>query len=447
MAKYLPDLASRSVPRYTSYPTAAEFNDGVGPADQAAALAAIAPGAPVSLYVHIPYCREICWYCGCNTGPAGRPERQIRYLAALDREIELVAGRMKGEVVSIHFGGGSPNALAAADFVALVGRLRDRFSVSGALEIAVELDPRGLDAAYAVALARAGVTRVSLGVQTFAEHVQRRIGRVQPLAMIAAAVRDLRRAGLNHISFDLMYGLPGQTRDDLADTIAEALTLEPDRIAMFGYAHIPQMLPRQRAIDDADLPDAAERFAQSEIAHDMLTFAGFQAIGFDHFALPGDPLARAATEGRLRRNFQGFTDEPGEAIIGLGASAISQFPGLLVQNEKHEGRYRMRVTNDSLAGMRGIVRTPEDRMRADAIERLLCDGSVDLAAVAARHGRPPCSLSEVLPTLGDYAARGLVRIDSCRCELTEDGWPYARLIAACFDRFRAAPPANFSRAI
>lgn len=447
MAKYLADLASRSVPRYTSYPTAAEFDDGIGAVDQAAALAAIAPGTPVSLYVHIPYCREICWYCGCNTGPAGRPARQDRYLAALDHEIALIAGWLRGDVVSIHFGGGSPNALTPEAFVELVVRLRTAFAIAGTPDIAVELDPRGLDAGYAMALARAGVTRVSLGVQTLAPHVQHRIGRNQPFAMIADAVAALRHAGLRHISFDLMYGLPAQTCEDLTESIAQALTLQPDRIAMFGYAHMPGLLPRQRAIDGSALPDAAERFAQCAAAHDLLTLAGFQAIGFDHFAMPGDPLARAAAAGRLRRNFQGFTDDPGEAIIGIGASAISQFPGLIVQNEKHEGRYRLRVINGGLAGVRGVLRTADDRMRGDAIERLLCDGGVDLAAIAAAHGRAPCSLSAALPALAEFEARGLVRIEGCQVHLSRDGRPYARLVAACFDRWRIAPPTNFSRAI
>ncbi|RZF66373.1 oxygen-independent coproporphyrinogen III oxidase [Sphingomonas populi] len=447
MHRYIPDLASRSVPRYTSYPTAAEFHDRVGVADQAAALAAVALGTPVSLYVHIPYCHEICWYCGCNTGAIGRPERMAAYLAALAQEIDAVAARLRGRVVAVHFGGGSPNAVPAEDFIALTDLLRERFDCAERLEIAAELDPRTLDRAYCDALVAAGVTRVSLGAQTFARHIQEKINRVQPYAMVSRAVADLRAAGIAAVNLDLMYGLPGQTADDLTETLELALDLAPDRIAMFGYAHMPRLLPRQRMIDDALLPDAAARFQQSALAHDVLTAADYAAIGFDHFARAGDSLAVAATEGRLRRNFQGFTDEPGEAIIGLGASSISQYPGLLVQNEKHVGRYRLRAANGGLAGARGIVRSADDRLRGDIIERLLCDGSVDLSDLARTHGACLGPLHGALGGLRDLAAHDLVRVQGWRVTVRDEGRAYARLVAAVFDVYRQPDAQRFSRAV
>ncbi|MDF0489315.1 oxygen-independent coproporphyrinogen III oxidase [Sphingomonas sp. H39-1-10] len=447
MHRYIPDLASRSVPRYTSYPTAAEFHDRVGALDQAAALDGVAAGTPVSLYVHIPYCHEICWYCGCNTGAVGRPERMAAYLGALDREIDAVAARLRGRVVAVHFGGGSPNAMPAGDFIALTDRLRARFDCADRLEIAAELDPRTLDAAYCDALAAAGVTRVSLGAQTFARNIQEKINRVQPYAMVARAVADLRAAGIAAVNLDLMYGLPGQGADDLAETLDLALDLTPDRIAMFGYAHMPRLLPRQRMIDDALLPDAAARFAQSALAHDVLVGAGYAAIGFDHFARATDSLAVAAAEGRLRRNFQGFTDEPGEAIIGLGASSISQYPGLLVQNEKHVGRYRLRAANGGLAGARGIVRSADDRLRGAIIERLLCDGTVDLSELTRAHGACLGPLHGALARLGDLAARDLVRVRGWRVTVPEQGRAYARLVAAAFDVYRQPDALRFSRAV
>ncbi|SDA30151.1 oxygen-independent coproporphyrinogen III oxidase [Sphingomonas sp. NFR15] len=447
MHRYIPDLASRSVPRYTSYPTAAEFHDRVGALDQAAALDGVAAGTPVSLYVHIPYCHEICWYCGCNTGAVGRPERMAAYLGALDREIDAVAARLRGRVVAVHFGGGSPNAMPAGDFIALTDRLRARFDCADRLEIAAELDPRTLDAAYCDALAAAGVTRVSLGAQTFARNIQEKINRVQPYAMVARAVADLRAAGIAAVNLDLMYGLPGQGADDLAETLDLALDLTPDRIAMFGYAHMPRLLPRQRMIDDALLPDAAARFAQSALAHDVLVGAGYAAIGFDHFARATDSLAVAGAEGRLRRNFQGFTDEPGEAIIGLGASSISQYPGLLVQNEKHVGRYRLRAANGGLAGARGIVRSADDRLRGAIIERLLCDGTVDLSELARAHGACLGPLHGALARLGDLAARDLVRVRGWRVTVPEQGRAYARLVAAAFDVYRQPDALRFSRAV
>lgn len=447
MSRYIPELARRQVPRYTSYPTAAAFTDAVGADAQAAALATISPGVSVSLYVHIPYCRTICWYCGCNTGAAGRPHRQERYAAALMREAQTVAAQMRGRVVAIHFGGGSPNSLPSADFEALVAHLRRSFDTLAQPEIAVEIDPRTLDCGYAAALARAGVTRVSLGVQTFADKVQVAIGRVQPLAQITKAVRALREAGIGHIAFDLMYGLPHQTTDDVADTILAAIRLRPDRIAMFGYAHMPGVFPRQRAIDGDALPDDAARFAQSECAFDLLTGHGYQAIGFDHFALPEDSLSVAASRGHLRRNFQGFTDEPGEAVIGLGASAISQFDHLLVQNHKEEAHYRSGVLQGDLAGCRGVVRTPADRLRSNAIEQLLCTGSVDLASLS---DGDPCgaqTFAPSVPILTELEELRVVRRDGSRIALTALGRPYARLAASAFDARGSAPVNVDSRAV
>jgi oxygen-independent coproporphyrinogen-3 oxidase len=447
MATFLPEFASQPAPRYTSYPTAAEFGADVGAAQQQAALRAIAPESSVALYLHIPYCHAVCWYCGCNTGAAGRPERQARYLAAIEREARMVAADMRGRVASIHFGGGSPNALSATELAGLIRFLRTTFACVPAPEIAVELDPRFFDAAYADALAAAGVTRACLGVQTFASAVQQRIGRVQPYWQVAEVVRDLRYAGIRHISFDLMYGLPGQTGDDLAETIEQAVHLRPDRIAMFGYAHMPTLLPRQRAIDDAALPDAAARFAQSELAREMLSQRGYAAIGFDHFAQPGDSLAEAARTGALRRNFQGFTDEPGTAVIGLGASAISQYDGLLVQNEKHEGAYRRTIEAGTLAGCRGIVRGAQERLRGDAIERLLCDGAVDLAAIAAAHGVDAGAFASALPRLTALERSGLLVREGWTIAMTEQGRPYIRLAAAAFDAWRDGSAGTFSQAI
>nr|WP_294392994.1 oxygen-independent coproporphyrinogen III oxidase [uncultured Sphingomonas sp.] len=447
MHRYISELATRSVPRYTSYPTAAEFNERVGVEDQATALAAIDPDSAVSLYVHVPYCHQICWYCGCNTGAVGRSQRLDAYVAALEQEMAAVASRLRGRVTGIHFGGGSPNALSTDDFRRVVASLRSHFKVAADAEIAVELDPRGFDADYAEMLAEVGVSRVSLGVQTFAAHVQKRINRVQPYRTIAEAVRNLRYAGITHINFDLMYGLPGQTADDVADTIAAALRLYPDRVAMFGYAHMPRLLPRQRMIDDSALPDAAARFAQSDLAHHMLVQAGYRAIGFDHFATPSDSLAIAAEEGRLRRNFQGFSDEGGAAIVGLGASSISQFDGLLVQNEKHVGRYRMRAGNGGMAAARGVARSAEDQLRGAVIEQFLCNGTVDVAAVAQAHGHMPEVLIGAWDALQELAARQLVVLDGWRLTLAEGALPYARLIAAAFDLYRAPADHRFSKAV
>ena len=427
MIHFRPDLAALPAPRYTSYPTAAQFSGGVGAVEQAAAIARIAPGTPVSLYLHIPYCRQICWYCGCNTGAvrgdAARDARLSSYVTALEAEIATVSARMQGRVTGIQFGGGSPNSLSAAVLAGIIASLREKFDVADDAEVGVELDPRALDADYIPALAAAGVNRISLGVQTLAPHVQARINRVQPFEMIAAAVKSARDHGIAGINFDLMYGLPTQTEADLADTIAKALTLQPDRVAVFGYAHMPAMIPRQKMIADAELPDAELRFAQSALAHRLFTAAGYAAIGFDHFARPDDAMAIAAENGTLRRNFQGYTTDPGEATIGLGTTAISQFDDLIVQNDKHVAGWRDTVLAGQLAGDRGVARTEDDRARAHAIERLLCDGEIDVGTAY-----PPA-----LAALRRYADDGLISLDAGAVRLRPEGWPYARLIAAAFD--------------
>ena len=447
MHVYIPEFAKLNAPRYTSYPTAAEFGSSVGAEQQFEALSQISVAEPISIYVHVPYCHQICWYCGCNTGAVGRVERLTQYIDALEAEMALVAPLVQGQAISVHFGGGSPNALGPALFAQVVHSLRAAFDISNSAEWAVELDPRDLDAAMADIIGTAGFHRASLGAQTFSHHIQAKINRVQPFQLVANGAAMLKRAGVKHLNLDLMYGLPGQTLDDIAATISSALTLQPDRVAMFGYAHVPHMLPRQRVIEADTLPSAEQRFWQSALAHDLLIEAGYEAIGFDHFARPEDSLTRAARSGGLQRNFQGFTDDPAHVLIGLGSSAISQFGNVLVQNEKHVGQYRMRVTNGRLAGARGVLVTPADRLRGELIERLLCDGSIDLAEVSRQHDRP---LREVLPCLERLRAmeqHRLVKLDQWRVTLLPEGRPYARIAAAAFDSYRGGGQNRFSRAV
>lgn len=446
MHRYFPELAERAVPRYTSYPTAAEFSDAVGAEAQREGLATIAPDEAVSLYVHIPYCESICWYCGCNTGAAGRGDRVDAYVDALAREIEHVAPQVRGRVSQVHFGGGTPNVLAPEAFGALARRLHGAFDTDDA-EWAVEIDPRSFTADHARVMAEYGVRRLSIGAQSFSPAIQARIGRLQPLRTVAAAVEAARAAGIERINLDLMYGLPGQTLDDVAATIRAARGLAPDRVAFFGYAHMPRLMPRQRRIDASLLPAAEARFWQSALAHDLLVEAGFKAIGFDHFARADDSLALAARDGRLRRNFQGFTDDPADTLVALGASAISNFRGAIVQNEKHVGSYRMRTANARLAGARGILRDGEDQLRGRMIERLLCDGALDIGAAAIAGGRPACWFDTALARLDPLVDLGIVARDGRRLEIQPVGRPYARLVATVFDRHRADAAPRFSQAV
>ncbi|SNT00616.1 oxygen-independent coproporphyrinogen-3 oxidase [Sphingomonas laterariae] len=437
MWTYHPELLETAVPRYTSYPTAAEFHDGPGAADMGAALDAVAEGTPVSLYVHIPFCEQICWYCGCNTGAANREARLAAYLDALDAEIALVAERLGGRarVSRIAFGGGSPNALGPLTFLTLAHRIQSLFDARTA-EISVEIDPRGFTRQWAGMLGALGVDRVSLGVQTLCEPVQQAIGRVQPPAMIAQAMEWLRLAGVGSINFDLMYGLPGQELSDLAATLDEACAMAPDRIALFGYAHVPHLIPRQRRIDATALPDPRARFAQAAAGHRLLVDRGYRAIGFDHFAKPGDPLAMAAYGGTLRRNFQGFTDDAADILIGLGATAISSFPDRILQAEKNNGRYRMIVDAGRLPQTRGLFRNAEDRLRGRVIEQLLCQGKADLS-----------NLPDMRVRLAPFITRNLVRLDGASLRLMPEALPYARAIAACFDGYRQPDVRRFSNAI
>jgi oxygen-independent coproporphyrinogen-3 oxidase len=437
---YHPDLLAVPVPRYTSFPTAAEFGDGMGTAGLDAALGDVTADEPVSLYAHVPYCREICWYCGCNTGAANRAGRLDAYVQRLGQEIEAVAARLggRGRVQRIAWGGGSPNALSVDAFRRLSARMHSAFGAISPVT-SIELDPRAFDAGWAELLAELGGARVSLGVQTFAPHIQAAIGRVQPQAMVEETVAALRTARAESINFDLMYGLPHQSEADLADSIERSIALRPERIAVFGYAHVPDLLPRQRVIDATALPCVEARFRQAELAHDLLIAAGYVAIGFDHFALPEDAIAVAAREGRLRRNFQGFTEDPADVLLGLGASAIGVFPGALLQNEKNAGRYQMRVAAGGTAVARGLVRSADDRLRGALIERLLCNGGADLA--------PLPELASIRERLAPHAERGLIAWEGDRLAIMPEAAPYARSIAATLDPYRQPSARRFSSAV
>lgn len=437
MWTYHPDLLAIPVPRYTSFPTAAEFGEGVGAMEFEAALAA--QTGDVSLYVHIPFCEKICWYCGCNTSASNLTERVASYLDALHREIVLVADRLPAaaRVTRIAFGGGSPNGISPVDFVRLVDALTLQFDTSRPVT-SIELDPRTLGPEWAGVIATVGIERASLGVQTFAPALQQAIGRVQGERMIAEATAMLRKAGVRSLNFDLMYGLPGQTMVDLRDSLERTVALGADRIALFGYAHVPHLIPRQRRIDASDLPDAALRFAMAAFGHEFLLDAGYVAVGFDHFARPGDALAQATLTGHLKRNFQGFTDDQAPVLIGLGASAISGFPGLLVQNEKNTGRYRMMLSQERLTAGRGIVRSAEDRRRGAVIEGLLCRGRATVE---------PDLHCEAWPLLGAYLDAGLCEADGDDLVILPGGLPYARSIAARFDPYRRDSLRRFSSAV
>jgi len=436
MWPYHPDLLETPVPRYTSYPTAADF--GALPTGSLARAVNEASG-DISLYLHIPFCETICFYCGCNTSAAGRTERVQSYLTALHEEIVAVGEELGpgAKVRRIAFGGGSPNAIAPRDFLALVDALHAHFPLTSP-DLSIEIDPRTFSQDWAQAIEDAGVRRASLGVQTFAEHCQKAIGREQSEALIARSVDWLRQSGVRSLNFDLMYGLPHQTMADLIESLARTSHYGADRIALFGYAHVPHIVKRQRVIDAETLPGRETRFAMAKAGLDALISSGYQAIGFDHFAKPQDPMAIAAREGALRRNFQGFTEDTSDILIGLGASAISVFPELIAQNEKNTGRYRMHCSQGAFSASEGIVRSREDAMRGQMIEGLLCHGEVDLS---------PCLFSQIEPRLRPFRERGLATLDGLTLRIAPEGLPYARVIAAMLDPYREKTTQRFSSAI
>jgi oxygen-independent coproporphyrinogen-3 oxidase len=441
--------ALADVPRYTSYPTAAEFHDGVGEAEYRMWLGSLTAKNRLSLYVHVPFCQKLCWYCGCHTTIPRDYDRIAPYLGALRRELTLLSKAIPshGGVSHLHFGGGTPNILSSADFVGLMREINRKLPFAPGAEIAVELDPRALTEAKAEAFARAGVNRVSIGVQDFGPHIQAKINRIQPYYVVARAVEWLRSNGVTNINFDLMYGLPGQTVEDVERSAELAASLHPGRIAVFGYAHVPWFKKHQRMINEGELPGPAARFAQANTAACTLKNLGYLEVGFDHFAYPGDSLAEAALKRKVRRNFQGYTTDPTEVLLGLGASSIGQLPQGYVQSAPSLDIYRETVEAGRLPIVRGVEVTAEDRLRRDAIERLMCDLQVDLAAVCARHNRPPTALDDALGSFAILADDGLVELHGRRVVVREQGRRFLRNAAACLDVYLRAKIKRHSKAV
>lgn len=441
--------ASLKVPRYTSYPTAPHFNDSVGAADYGDWLSGLDPAQPVSLYLHVPFCRKLCWYCGCNMKLAVREAPVAHYAATLSREIGLVADRLPGRMTisHLHWGGGTPTVLAADDFDRVMSVVRNKFDIADGAELAVECDPRTLSQEMIDRMGHQGFTRASFGVQEFDPKVQAAINRIQPPAMVRKAVEDLRRAGITGINFDLIYGLPHQTTATLLNTIRLCAAMQPDRIALFGYAHVPWMAKKQRLIDETALPCAAERLRQATAATEALVEAGYVAIGLDHFALPEDDMAIAAAKGTLRRNFQGYTTDTANALLGVGASSISRTPPGFAQNIIETRAWARAVEAGSLPIAKGRGLSDDDVLRGHVIERLMCLGEVDLDEAARRFGAPLDWYVEAEDALRELAVDGVILFDRGRIALTEGGAPLVRVVASVFDAHLSSNKARHAVAV
>jgi oxygen-independent coproporphyrinogen-3 oxidase len=443
-----------SGPRYTSYPTAVQFR---APFDvqtyRAAALLSNAGTTPLSLYVHVPFCASPCFYCGCNRVITRSPIKAERYVAALCNEIELQARLFTGHrpVEQLHFGGGTPTFLSIAQLKRIMDLLRQEFTLATdeQREYSIEIDPRTVDEAMIDALAELGFNRMSLGIQDFDPAVQAAVNRIQSVEQTMAVVERARLRGIQKIGFDLIYGLPRQTLQGFAHTLEHAVRARPTRVAVYGYAHLPQMFKAQRHIDAEGLPSPAQRLALLELTISKLNDAGYVYIGMDHFALPDDGLVRALRDGHLHRNFQGYSSHADCDLVGLGVSAIGKVGDVYVQNAKELPDYYASVGNHQLAVRKGLKLNRDDRVRRDVIQQLMCNGQVDFAQIAQDH----CIEFETyfapeLERLEDMSADGLVEVTSRDLHVTARGRLLMRNIAMTFDAYlQPQRTAAFSKVI
>jgi oxygen-independent coproporphyrinogen-3 oxidase len=446
-------------PRYTSYPTADRFVDAFGPPQYAQALCERAEGGgaiggsqPLSLYVHIPFCESVCYYCACNKVVTRNHGRAAEYLDALEREVDLhVAWLGAGQPVSqLHFGGGTPTFLDDAELTRLMGYLRKAFRLLPQAEIAIEVDPRTVSTARLEHLASLGFNRMSFGVQDFDPAVQQAVHRVQSFESVASLMRSARTLGFESTNVDLIYGLPKQSAASLRRTVEQVVELRPERVALYSYAHLPQRFKPQRRIDVADIPPAAERVRMLAEGINGFIAQGYEYIGMDHFALPGDALAKAKRVGRLHRNFQGYSTQPDCDLIGLGVSSIGRVGATYSQNVKTLPEYYDALRQGQLPVARGLTLNRDDVVRRAVIMALMCQGRVAFESIEAAHLVDMRRyFAPELDRLRDHATAGLVRIETDAIELTPLGWFFVRAVAMVFDRHLQTDHAReqFSRVV
>jgi oxygen-independent coproporphyrinogen-3 oxidase len=435
--KALLEKYDRPAPRYTSYPTAPHFRHSISQAAYRERLRDISESQSVSLYVHIPFCRHLCLYCGCHTKVVDHEAPISDYLGVVQKEIELAAAAIgrRQKVSHVHFGGGTPNFALIKDLSNLLNTISKKFTLSDYPVIAMEMDPRILYQDKAQALVKLGVNRVSLGVQDFQPDVQQAVNRIQPYEYVRDCVDWLRKVGIASINFDMIYGLPLQTPEKIHDNIEKLKTLQPDRVALFGYAHVPWFKEHQKKLEVYTLPNAPERFEMAEVARRDLIVAGYTPIGIDHFALPGDALAKALKEKRLHRNFQGYTADNEEIIVGFGQTAISAYGSAYVQNTDRNREYRDKVINGEFPVVKACLLSPEDIFRRSVIESVMCYGEVDLMSLDDANQWADVVWAAAFSALSHLADDGLVTLGDMDVMVTSKGRPFTRLVASAFDAY------------
>ena len=430
-------------PRYTSYPTADRFVDAHGESQYVQALqhrqhSARAHAVPLSLYVHIPFCESLCYYCACNKIITGNYDRALKYLDSLKQEIKLLLPHLgKGQPVSqLHFGGGTPTFFKDAELKDLMDTLKAAFQFQPTGEYAIEVDPRTVDTQRLQTLFDLGFNRLSLGVQDFDHQVQVAVHRVQTSEQVSSLMTDARLMGFESINLDLIYGLPMQTQSSWATTLQTVLALKPDRVALYGYAHLPARFKPQRHIDVNSLPKANHKTAMLAMALEAMQAAGYVYIGMDHFALPHDPLSVAKRQGRLHRNFQGYSTQPDCDLVSLGVSSIGSIGASYVQNAKSLEDYQDMLDQGRLPVVRGIALSRDDLARRTIIMALMCQGHVDFESIELAHLLNfKESFAKELTQLRAMAEQGLIELTERAINVTELGWYFVRAVAMVFDRY------------
>ncbi|MCO5732586.1 oxygen-independent coproporphyrinogen III oxidase [Rhizobium sp. SSA_523] len=447
-----PDLLRRyaaPVPRYTSYPTAPHFHDGVTGETYSGWLEAQDGKAPLSLYLHVPFCDRLCWYCGCHTKQTRRYQPVADYVNALLQEISLVAARLpkRARISAIHFGGGSPTIVSPADLSRIRHALDRHFNMDPAAEISVEIDPGYVDAERLSAWRDIGMTRASIGVQDFDPAVQQAINRPQTFEQTQRILHLLRTYGVGGINLDVVYGLPHQTIESLGRTLELSLSMAPDRFAIFGYAHVPWMKKHQTLIDETALAGIETRFEMQQMIAQRLLAAGYLSIGIDHFARPGDSLAAALDQKEVKRNFQGYTTDQAPALIGLGASAIGRTEGGYVQNIVATGEYMRAVSEGRLPIAKGFALGPVDRAIGEAIESLMCHFAFSVRRLKERYGAAAEVVQASAARIHQQDPDGITRFDGDHFEVLPQGQIFVRTIAAGFDQYFGRGTARHSVAV